>query len=145
LGYFFGFYSFIYRLISCLLRNILKYDRPEHGLIAGYFAGFSMLFYKSSTLAMYMMAKLIESTYFKYAHQKKVPLIPWFDSILYSLSTALLFHAALVEPQSIRPAYYKFLERHTGGHLIEVNRPMMECFGVCSSKLYPNYKLPSTN
>jgi hypothetical protein len=42
------------------LRRILKNDRPEHGLIAGYFAGFSMLFYKSSTLAMYMMAKLLE-------------------------------------------------------------------------------------
>ncbi|CAF1311827.1 unnamed protein product [Adineta steineri] len=143
LGKFFGFYSAIYRLISCLLRNILKYDRPEHGLLAGYLAGFSMIFYKSSTLAMYMMAKLIESIYFKYAADKKVPIIPWFDSVLYALSTALVFHAAIIEPQAMRPAYYKFLERLTGGHFSEVNRPMMDCFGVCSSKLFPSYKLPS--
>lgn len=78
----------------------------------------------------------------KYAHQGKLPLIPCFDSILYALSTALVFHAALVEPQAMRPAYYKFLERLTGGHFSQVNRPMMECFGVCSAKLFPNYKPP---
>ncbi|UJR15017.1 hypothetical protein I4U23_001994 [Adineta vaga] len=144
LGKFLGFYSAIYRLISCLLRNILKYDRPEHGLLAGYLAGFSMLFFKSSTLAMYMMAKLIETIYLKYAHQGKLPFLSYFDSILYALSTALVFHAALVEPQAMRPAYYKFLERLTGGHFSQVNRPMMECFGVCSTKLFPNYKLPLT-
>lgn len=143
LGLFFGFYSGIYRLISCLLRNILKYDRPEHGLVAGYFAGFSMLFFKSSTIAMYMMAKLIESIYFRLAHNKKLPLLPWFDSVLYALSTALVFHSAVIEPQVIRPAYYKFLLRLTGNHLVELNRPMMDCYGVCSSKLFPNYKPPT--
>jgi len=142
LGKFFGFYCAIYRLISCLLRSLLKRDRPEHGLIAGYFAGFSMLFFKSSTIAMYMMAKLIESIYFKLAHEGKLPILRWFDSFLYAASTALVFHAAVVEPQAMRPAYYRFLERLTGGHFSEVNRPMMECYGVCSSKLFPNYKLP---
>ncbi|CAF3658476.1 unnamed protein product [Rotaria sp. Silwood1] len=142
LGKFFSFYSAIYRLISCLLRNILKYDRPEHGLIAGYLAGFSMIFYKSSTLAMYIMGKLLESIYFKCAHNGKVPIIPYFDSILYALSTALVLHAAIVEPQAMRPGYYKFLERLAGGYFSQVNRPMMDCYGVCSSKLFPNYKLP---
>jgi len=142
LGNFLGFYSAIYRLVSCLLRNILKYDRPAHGLLAGYLAGFSMLYYKSSTLAMYMMAKLIETMYFKCADDGKVPLIPWFGAMLYALSTALVFHAAVVEPQAVRPAYCRFLERLTGGYLSQVNRPMMDCYGVCSSKLFPNYKLP---
>lgn len=71
-----------------------------------------------------------------------MPFIPWFDSILYALSTALVFHAAVVEPQAVRPAYYRFLSRLTGGHISEVNRPMMDCFGACSSKLFPTYKLP---
>ncbi|CAF2579295.1 unnamed protein product [Rotaria sp. Silwood2] len=145
LGKFLGFYSAIYRLTSCLLRNILKYDRPEHGLIAGYLAGFSMIFYKSSTLAMYIMGKLLESIYFKCAHDGKVPIIPYFDSILYALSTALVLHAAVVEPQAMRPAYYRFLERLTGGYFSQVNRPLMDCYGVSSSKLFPNYKLPSIN
>ncbi|CAF1487993.1 unnamed protein product [Adineta ricciae] len=144
LGKFLGFYSAIYRIVSCLLRNILKHDRPAHGLLAGYLAGFSMLFFKSSTLAMYMMAKLIETVYLKYAHRGKLPFFSYFDSILYSLSTALVFHAAVVEPQAMRPAYYRFLERLTGGYFSQVNRPMMECFGVCSAKLFPNYKLPLT-
>jgi hypothetical protein len=104
-----------------------------------------MLFYKSSTLAMYMMAKLIQGIYFKFAHDRKVPIIPWFDSILYALSTALVFHAAVVEPQAMRPGYYKFLERLTGGYFAVVNRPLMDCYGVCSSKLFPIYPLPSIN
>ncbi len=104
-----------------------------------------MLFYKSSTLAMYMMAKLIQGIYFKFAHDGKVPLIPWFDSILYALSTALVFHAAVMEPQAMRPGYYKFLERLAGGHFAEVNRPLLDCYGVCSSKLYPTYQSPLIN
>jgi hypothetical protein len=71
-----------------------------------------------------------------------VPIISSFDSILYALSTALVFHAAVIEPQAMRPAYYRFLERLTGGHFSQVNRPMMDCFGVASSKLFPNYKVP---
>jgi hypothetical protein len=85
---------------------------------------------------------VLQSIYFKYAHESKVPLLPWFDSVLYALSTALVFHAAIVEPQAMRPAYYRFLERMTGGHFSNVNRPMMECYGVCSSKLFPNYRPP---
>jgi len=87
----------------------------------------------------------LQSIYFKFAHDGKVPLIPWFDSILYALSTALVFHAAVVEPQAMRPAYYKFLERLTGGYFSQVNRPLMDSFGVGSSKLFPNYKLPLIN
>ncbi|CAF4297688.1 unnamed protein product, partial [Rotaria sordida] len=82
------------------------------------------------------------SIYFKCAHDGKVPIIPYFDSILYALSTALVLHAAVVEPQAMRPAYYKFIERLTGGYFSQVDRRMMDCYGVCSSKLFPNYKLP---
>ncbi|CAF3593400.1 unnamed protein product [Rotaria socialis] len=145
LAKFLGLYSAIYRAVSCLLRNILKYDRPEHGLLAGYLAGFSMLFYKSSTLAMYITGKLLESIYFKAAHDGKVPIIRHFDSLLYSLSTALVLHAAVVEPHVMRPGYYRFLARLTGGYFSQVNRPMMDSYGVCSSKMFPNYKLPSIN
>lgn len=98
--------------------------------------------YEKKTFFRKYFLLLFQSIYFKYAHDKKIPLIPCFDSILYALSTALVFHAAVIEPQAMRPAYYKFLERLTGGLFSDVNRPMMECFGVCSSKLFPNYKLP---
>ena len=85
----------------------------------------------------------LQTIYFKCADDGKVPILPWFDSILYGLSTALVLHAAVVEPQAMRPSYYKFLKRLTGGYFDQVNRPMMNCYGTCSSKLFPNYKLPS--
>ena len=43
-----------------MLRWLRDRDSPEHGLIAGFLAGSSMMFYKSSTAALWLASKLAE-------------------------------------------------------------------------------------
>ena len=50
----------IFQSISCLLRWITNKDSEFHGLIAGFFAGLSMYFYKSKALTLYAGTKLFE-------------------------------------------------------------------------------------
>ncbi|GLV45498.1 uncharacterized protein CBL_20657, partial [Carabus blaptoides fortunei] len=44
-----------------------------------------------------------------------VPQVPGFTKILYCFSTAILFHAGIIEPNNLRPSYYKFLHNLSGG------------------------------
>ena len=46
--------------VSCLLRWLCNTDGPLHGLIAGLLAGSSLLFYRSSSVALYLASKLVE-------------------------------------------------------------------------------------
>lgn len=47
-----------------------------------------------------------------------VPKIPGFTVLLYCASTALLFHAATLEPMTLRPSYWKFLYSISGGRFV---------------------------
>jgi len=38
---------------------------------------------------------------------------------LYSFFTAVLFHAGILEPKSLRPSYYKFLQAISGDRLVK--------------------------
>lgn len=43
-----------------------------------------------------------------------LPHVPHFMLFLYSFFTAVLFHAGILEPKSLRPSYYKFLQAISG-------------------------------
>lgn len=60
LGMFLGCFTMVFRAVSCLLRWITNSHDKLHGLIAGFFAGWSMIFYKSSSIALYLNFKLFE-------------------------------------------------------------------------------------
>lgn len=45
---------------SCLLKWLFNRDSEVHGLLAGFLAGFSMMFYKSPTIALYISCKMVE-------------------------------------------------------------------------------------
>jgi hypothetical protein len=49
--------------VNCLLRRLRDRDEPIHGLLAGFLAGGSMMWYKSSTIALYLASKLAEVSY----------------------------------------------------------------------------------
>ena len=51
---------FYFQAINCLLRWLRKRDDSIHGLFAGFLAGWSMMFYKGPTLALYTASKLLE-------------------------------------------------------------------------------------
>lgn len=51
---------------------------------------------------------------------------------IYCFSTALLFHAAVLEPHTLRPSYWKFLQSVSGGSIGLFDRHCVETFGLKS-------------
>lgn len=41
--------------------------------------------------------------------------IPYASVFFHAFSTAILFHVAIVEPQNLRPSYWKFLQSMSNG------------------------------
>ncbi|XP_052811292.1 transmembrane protein 135-like isoform X2 [Mya arenaria] len=129
----------IYRALNCVLRWLRDRDDSLHGLVAGFVAGWSMMYYKSSTIALYTASKVAEMMYFKGIAVGKLPYIQCADIILYSISTSIVFHAAVLEPHNLRPAYWKFLMRVTGNKFAGMNRRLLDPYITNCSKLYPDY------
>lgn len=136
---FLGCFVAIYRLVNCLLRWVRDKDESLHGLLAGFLAGWSMMWYKSSTLALYTCYKLAEVLYFKGIKEGVVPYIKFADTIIYSISTAFVFHVAVLEPHNLRPAYWKFLCKVTGNRFAVMNRKILEPFVPNAAKMFPDF------
>ncbi|GAB1292313.1 Transmembrane protein 135 [Apodemus speciosus] len=124
---------------SCFLRWIRNLDDELHAIVAGFLAGVSMMFYKSTTISMYLASKLVETMYFKGIEAGKVPYFPQADTIIYSISTAICFHAAVMEVQNLRPSYWKFLLRLTKGRFALMNRKALDVFGTGASREFHNF------
>ncbi|XP_075347262.1 transmembrane protein 135 isoform X1 [Mycteria americana] len=139
LGAFLGSFVSIYKGTSCFLRWVRNLDDELHALVAGCLAGFSMMFYKSTTISMYLASKLVETMYFKGIEAGKVPYFPHADSIIYAISTSICFQAAVMEVQNLRPSYWKFLLRLTKGRFALMNRKVLDVFGTEASKNFKDF------
>nr|XP_031537296.1 transmembrane protein 135 isoform X1 [Vicugna pacos] len=139
LGAFLGSFVSIYKGTSCFLRWVRNLDDELHAIIAGFLAGISMMFYKSTTISMYLASKLVETMYFKGIEAGKVPYFPHADTIIYTISTAICFQAAIMEVQNLRPSYWKFLLRLTKGRFAVMNRKALDVFGTSASKHFQDF------
>ncbi|KAG7470924.1 hypothetical protein MATL_G00118990 [Megalops atlanticus] len=134
LGAFLGSFVSIYKGTSCVLRWLRNLDDELHALIAGFLAGISMFFYKSTTISMYLASKLVETMYFKGIEAGRFPYFSQADTIIYAVSTAICFQAAVMEVQNLRPSYWKFLLRLTKGRFALMNRKVLDVFGTNASR-----------
>lgn len=139
LGAFLGSFVSIYKGTSCLLRWVRNLDDELHAFIAGSLAGVSMMFYKSTTISMYLASKLVETMYFKGIEAGKCPYFPQADCIIYAVSTAICFQAAVLEVQNLRPSYWKFLLRLTKGRFSLMNRRVLDAFGTEASREFKDF------
>uniref|UniRef100_A0A8C4RQP6 Transmembrane protein 135 n=1 Tax=Erpetoichthys calabaricus TaxID=27687 RepID=A0A8C4RQP6_ERPCA len=139
LGAFLGSFVSIYKGTSCLLRWLRNLDDELHALIAGFLAGVSMMFYKSTTISMYLASKLVETMYFKGIEAGKFPYFPHADTLIYAVSTAICFQAAVMEVQNLRPSYWKFLQRLTKGRFALMNRKALDAFGTKASQQFKGF------
>ncbi|KAJ8964924.1 hypothetical protein NQ317_014457 [Molorchus minor] len=62
------------------------------------------------------------------------PRVPGFTEFLYSFSTAVLFHAAILEPTNLRPSYWKFLHSISGGRIACMSRAPLDVWGLDTSE-----------
>ena len=49
-----------------------------------------------------------------------LPSPPLFVELWYALATSLLFHMAVVDPGSLKPSYWTFMNTVTGGRLVNI-------------------------
>ncbi|KAF7701183.1 transmembrane protein 135 [Silurus meridionalis] len=139
LGAFLGSFVSIYKGTSCFLRWVRNLDDELHALIAGFLAGTSMFFYKSTTISMYLFSKLVETIYFKGIESGHFPYFPNSDTVIYAISTAICFQAAVMEVQNLRPSYWKFLLRLTKGRFALMNRKVLDVFGTEASRHFKGF------
>ncbi|XP_077977635.1 transmembrane protein 135-like [Glandiceps talaboti] len=139
LGTFLGLFNALFRAICCLLRWYRNKDSAVHGLIAGFISAWSMVYYKSSSIALYVASKLAELLWFKGVDAGKLPYWKHGDSVLYAVTTAIVLHAAVFEPHNLRLTYWVFLQKLTGYRFGEMNRRLIDPFVHNSSKMFPHY------
>ncbi|XP_069691997.1 transmembrane protein 135-like isoform X2 [Periplaneta americana] len=133
LGGFVAGFSGIFRLMSCLLRRFFNKDSKFHAIPAGLLAGLAFGFFSDNTIALYIMWKSLQIIYVDSIQKGYVPELPGANILLYSFSTAILLHAALVEPQNLRSSYWKFLYNISGSRIAVMNRKPLDAFGLGTS------------
>ncbi|XP_068698772.1 transmembrane protein 135-like isoform X2 [Montipora foliosa] len=108
-GLFLGSFVAIFKVVEWVLGLLRKKTDEINALVAGGLAGLSMIFYKSSTIALYVASKMFEVVYNQGTSAGIFPSIPHAVILTYSLSTALLFHSSVWEVQCVRPSYWRYL------------------------------------
>ncbi|XP_063244039.1 transmembrane protein 135-like isoform X2 [Bacillus rossius redtenbacheri] len=134
LGAFLGGLSGTFRLVSCLLRWTRNKDSKFHAIPAGLLAGLSFAFFPDNTIALYVMWKSLQIIYNTGVERGYLPEVSGFTILLYTVSTAILFHAAILEPHNLRPSYWKFLFSISGGRISTMDRKSLDAFGLESSR-----------
>lgn len=97
------------------MRHVTNNDHPLYAIPAGLIASTAFFSYPDTTVALYAMWKMLQITYNIGVEHGYLPRIPHFTFILYCFSTAMLFHAATMEPLTLRQNYFKFLHSLSGG------------------------------
>uniref|UniRef100_A0AAG5D461 Transmembrane protein 135 N-terminal domain-containing protein n=1 Tax=Anopheles atroparvus TaxID=41427 RepID=A0AAG5D461_ANOAO len=133
LGLFLGGFTTIYKMSSCLLRHLTDSDSPAFAFPSGLLASTAFAFYADKTIALYIMWKTLQITYNWGIDRGYVPRVPGFTVMLYAVSTALLFHAATIEPENLRPSYWKFLHSISGGRICIMDRSGFDVYGLNTS------------
>ncbi|XP_055608144.1 transmembrane protein 135-like [Uranotaenia lowii] len=134
LGLFLGGFTSLYKLSSCLLRHLTNTDKAAFAIPSGLIASVAFGFYQDTTIALYIMWKTLQMTYNWGIEKGYVPKIPGFTVFLYCASTALLFHAATLEPMNLRPSYWKFLHSISGARISVMDRSGFDVYGLGTSQ-----------
>ncbi|XP_004518189.1 transmembrane protein 135 [Ceratitis capitata] len=134
LGIFLGCFSFIYKSVSCTLRHSFGRDDPRFAIPAGLLASVAFTKYPDVTVALYVMWKALQIYYDLGIKEGVLPHISNFTLLLYSFCTAILFHAGILEPKTIRPSYFKFLQAISGDRLNRFNLEPFNVYGQNASE-----------
>ncbi|XP_024938016.1 transmembrane protein 135 isoform X2 [Cephus cinctus] len=133
LASFLGGFAGLYRLASCSLRRAFNEDSRYYAIPAGLLASVAFSMYPDNTVALYVMWKALQLLWNSGVENGKLPEVKWFVILLYCFSTAVLFHAAIIEPQNLRSSYWKFLCNLSGGRIAAMARTPLDGFGLGTS------------
>ncbi|XP_072433856.1 transmembrane protein 135 isoform X3 [Chiloscyllium punctatum] len=125
-------------LIQCCLRipSALRhlFTKPSRLLSALYNKeNFQLGAFLGSFVSIY------KAMYFKGIEAGKCPYVAHADTVIYAISTAICFQAAVMEVQNLRPSYWKFLLRLTKGRFALMNRRALDVFGTQASRDFKGF------
>eukprot|EP01121_Diplochlamys_sp_Union-15-3_P016503 TRINITY_DN5620_c0_g1_i1.p1 TRINITY_DN5620_c0_g1~~TRINITY_DN5620_c0_g1_i1.p1 ORF type:complete len:434 (-),score=37.38 TRINITY_DN5620_c0_g1_i1:66-1367(-) len=125
--------------IICLWRHISgrKNDRLA-SYVAGFLAGLSVIFFRNTEMIMFFSAKAGEALFTAGVNRGWLKPIPMGDVLMYSISTTILFYCAVIEYYNLRPSYWQFLLRVTGG-----KDGMVSHFPIVGRELRRNFNIPT--
>lgn len=116
MGLFFGGFTGLYNGCRCLLARWTGRDDKHTVMLSGLIAGASIVFQPKDThrtLALYAWARVLQCWYNKSKAEKKWHLwgSDWAhgDSLLFSVCTAQIMYAYVMRPDTLPPAYWKFI------------------------------------
>ncbi|XP_030245207.1 transmembrane protein 135-like [Drosophila navojoa] len=78
------------------------------------------------------MWKTLQMLYNWGSEENILPKVPHFNMVLYASFTAVLFHCAILEANSIRNSYYKFLVNISGRRINLFDRRPFQSLGLRS-------------
>lgn len=128
-----------YKVVNSVL-YYLPLPRDLRLLLAGLAAGLSLLFYRSSSIALYVAWKALETVYSMGVSRGWLKYIPHGEVLIYALSTGWLFHACILEGHNLRFAYWNFLRRVTWGRILQFNYGELDKFGTGASTIVNQWK-----
>lgn len=127
-----GFISSLVFLFNMSEKMLQKSNKGKGGLnaaLAGGVAGCAMFLNKSSYISLYTLSKTFELFYMNGIQKGNFPYIKHFDTMLYTVCTGLMFHAAILQPSYLKPTYWNFLLKLTGKRFHEIDRSHWNVFG----------------
>lgn len=102
------------------MRHATGRDDPRYAIPSALLASLAFFSYPDKTVALYALWKMLQISYNFGVERRYVPRVPYFTILLYCTSTAILFHAAILEPLALRLSYFKFLHSVTGGRYLTI-------------------------
>lgn len=140
LAMFLGTYAALFRLCNCLLRWVCNGDSCSlHGAVSGLVSGLAFYFYKSSTIALYFLCKLIEIVAVKACDAGYIPSFEHYDAVVYALALSVILSAAWIEPHNIRPGYWNFLLGVSGNRFPLMFRRLVPEFLPTPKTMYMDF------
>jgi len=114
-GLFLAFFVSAWKGVACLLRNVRVHDDEFNSLIAGFLAGISIIFSRSTEISMYCLSKGVEAVFNACVNRGLLKSLPHGEVLLFSLGTGLIFYNCTLEPFNLRFSYWNFLLSLSGG------------------------------
>ncbi|CAL8090615.1 unnamed protein product [Orchesella dallaii] len=137
-----------FRLFSCSFRWLQGTDEPINAATSGIMAsalGFFLL-RPPSAVGLYIFFKADERVVSESHQKNNWKIIQFLDkiygggwTILYAISSAFLFNCAIMEPQNLKPSYFNFLNRVSGGKFVELNRHLLTPYYAHSDVLMKDF------
>lgn len=134
LAFFLGGFTTIFRSISCLLRRASGRDSSYGCAVATMCASNTLIFYPDNSIVLYIMWKTLQILFQLGVAKGYWKTVPHFTEVFYSFWTSILFHGALVEANTIRNSYWRFLIGLSGGRIAVMDRKPLDAFGLKSSQ-----------